>query len=126
MTSSFARRLILFVLACLLLTSPLHAQQTLGASNGTVTDASGGVVQGAKVTVKNNGTNLQLEKTTKGDGSFEFVDLPLGTYSVTFPKVGFQTEIPSQILVRANLTTTLNGSLQPAAVSSSTTVTPSP
>src|SRR5258708_6385254 len=126
MTSSFARRLILFVLACLLLTSPLHAQQTLGASNGTVTDASGGVVQGAKVTVKNNGTNLQLEKVTKSDGSFEFVDLPLGSYSLTFTKDGFQTEVHSQILVRGNLTTTVNGSLQPGAVSSSITVTGSP
>jgi hypothetical protein len=62
------------------------AQQTLGAINGTVTDTSGAVVQGAKVTVKNNGTNLQLDKVTKNDGSFEFVDLPLGSYSVTFTK----------------------------------------
>jgi hypothetical protein len=87
------------------------AQQTLGAINGTVTDASGALVQGAKVTVKNNGTNLLLEKMTKGDGSFEFVALPLGTYTVTMTKDGFKTEVHSEILVRGNLTTTVTGSL---------------
>src|ERR1700686_307876 len=126
MTSSFARSFLLFVFAFLLLTAPLYAQQSLGAINGAVIDASGAAVQGAKVTVKNNGTNLQLEKVTKNDGSFEFVDLPLGTYTVTFARDGFKTEVHSQILVRGNLTTTVNGSLQPGAVTSSITVTGSP
>ena len=103
-----------------------YAQQTLGAINGTVTDASGAVVQGARVTVKNNGTNLQLDKVTKNDGSFEFVDLPLGTYSVTFTRDGFKTEVHSQILVRGNLTTTVNGSLQLGAVSATVTVEGTP
>ena len=103
-----------------------NAQQTLGAINGTVADASGAVVQGAKVTIKNNGTNLELEKVTKGNGSFEFVDLPLGTYTVTFSRDGFKTEVHSQILVRGNLTTTVNGSLQPGAVSATVTVEGTP
>jgi hypothetical protein len=126
MVYSFARGLLLFVFACLLLTSPLRGQQTLGAINGTVTDASGAVVQGAKVTVKNNGTNLQLEKVTKSDGSFEFVDLPLGTYTVTFTRDGFKTEVHSQILVRGSLTSTVNGSLRPGAVSATVTVEGTP
>src|ERR1700730_15651787 len=126
MSYSFARRLFLFVFTCLLLTAPLHAQQNLGAINGTVTDASGAAVLGAKVTVKNNGTNLQLEKVTKNDGSFEFVDLPLGTYTVAIARDGFKTEVHSQILVRGNLTTTVNGSLQPGAVSSTVTVEGTP
>src|ERR1700720_321677 len=103
MAYSFARRLLLFVLACLLLTSPLHAQQSLGAINGTVTDASGGVVEGAKVTGRNKGTNLEVTRITKSNGSFEFVDLPLGTYSVTISRDGFKTEVHSEILVRGGL-----------------------
>src|SRR5579862_5570623 len=102
------------------------AQQTLGAINGTVSDASGAIIQGAKVTVKNNGTNLELNKVTKSDGSFDFVDLPLGTYTVTFTRDGFKTEVHSQILVRGNLTTTVNGALEPGSVTSSITVTGSP
>src|ERR1700721_1274847 len=118
MSYSFARRLFLFVFTCLLLTAPLHAQQNLGAINGTVTDASGAAVLGAKVTVKNNGTNLQLEKVTKNDGSFEFVDLPLGTYTVAIARDGFKTEVHSQILVRGHLATTVNGPWKPVRVSS--------
>ncbi len=102
------------------------AQQTLGAINGTVADASGAIVQGAKVTVRNINTNLEVTGTTKSDGSFEFVDLPLGTYSVTFAKDGFNTEVHSQILVRGNLTTTVNGALQPGQISSTVTVTATP
>src|SRR6202049_1919418 len=126
MTSSFARSFLLFVFAFLLLTAPLYAQQSLGAINGAVIDASGAAVQGAKVTVKNNGTNLQLEKVTKNDGSFEFVDLPLGTYTVTFARDGFKTEVFSQIPVQGNRTATVNGSLQPGAVSVTVTVSGTP
>jgi hypothetical protein len=126
MVYSFARRLLLFGLACLLLTVPLYAQQTLGAINGTVTDASGGVVQGAKVTVRNKGTNLEVTRITKSNGSFEFVDLPLGTYSVTISRDGFKTEIHNEILVRGNLTTTVNGALQPGSVTASVTVEGTP
>src|SRR6202166_32162 len=126
MTSSFARSFLLFVFAFLLLTAPLYAQQSLGAINGAVIDASGAAVQGAKVTVKNNGTNLQLEKVTKNDGSFEFVDLPLGTYTVTFARDGFKAEVHSQILVQGNRTATVNVSLQPGEVSSTVTVSGTP
>lgn len=118
----------IFVAVCLsvCLGTKIHAQQTLGAINGTVTDSSGAIVQGAKVTVKNNGTNLELEKVTKNDGSYEFVDLPLGTYTVTFARDGFKTEVHSEILVRGNLTTTVNGRLEPGAVSATITVEGTP
>jgi len=111
--------LFLFVL-------PSHAQQTLGSINGTVTDSSGGVVQGARVKVHNVDTGLEQTATTKNDGSFSIVDLPIGTYTVTLTKDGFKTEVHSTILVQGNRTTTVNGSLQPGEVSTSVTVTATP
>lgn len=118
----------LFVLSALLflLCLPSRAQQTLGSINGTVTDSSGAVIQSAKVTARNTGTNLQVNETTKGDGSFSFVDLPLGTYEVTFSRDGFKTQVYSQILVQGNRTTTVNASLQPGEVSATVTVTGTP
>lgn len=124
--SKMLRAILIVVCLLLLAGTRTNAQQTLGAINGTVSDVSGAVIQGAKVTVKNNGTNLELEKTTKNDGSFEFVDLPLGTYTVTFSKEGFNTEVHSQILVRGNLTTTVNGALQPGSISATITVEATP
>lgn len=86
----------LFSLALVvLLSESARAQQTLGSINGTVKDASGAVVQGAKVTVSNTGTNLELTSMSNNEGSFSFVDLPLGTYAVTFTADGFKKGVYS-------------------------------
>src|SRR5580658_6943579 len=119
-----------YVLICLALlcvcTRPLQAQQTLGSISGTVTDSSGAVVQNATVKIHNLGTGLEQTVTTKSDGSFNVADLPVGTYSVTFSRDGFKTEVHSQILVQGNRTTTLNGSLQPGEVNATVTVNGTP
>ena len=109
-----------------LLGMPARAQQTLGSINGTVTDSSGAVVQNAVVKVHNLGTGLEQAASTKSDGSFSIVDLPIGTYSVTFSRDGFKTEVHSQILVQGNRTATVNVSLQPGAVSATVTVSGTP
>jgi len=116
------------VLVCLLtcFSLPTYGQQTLGGINGTVTDNSGAVVQRAAVKVRNVNTNLEQSETTKNDGSFSVVDLPIGTYTVTISKEGFKTEVHSEILVRGNRTATVNATLQPGAVSAEITVTATP
>ncbi len=118
---------VLGVFALLFLSSvPAHAQQTLGAINGTVTDPSGAVVQKVAVKIRNVGTNLEVDATTKDDGSFSLVDLPIGTYEVTFSKDGFEKEVYSQILVQGDRTTTVNTKLSPGKVSSTVVVTATP
>ena len=120
-------RFALFLLAFIcLLGASARAQQTLGSINGTVKDASGAVVQGAKVTVRNTGTNLELTSTSNNEGSFSFVDLPLGTYAVTFTADGFKKQVYSQILVQSNRTSTVNATLQPGEVTAQITVTGTP
>lgn len=105
---------------------PPHGQQTLGSINGTVTDSSGAVVQNATVKIHNVATGLEQTAKTRSDGSFSVVDLPIGTYAVTFSKDGFKTEVHSQILVQGNRTTTVNVTLQPGAVSATITVSATP
>jgi hypothetical protein len=102
------------------------AQQTLGSMNGTVTDSSGAVVQGANVKVRSLGTNLQVQAETKPDGSFNLTDLPIGTYEVTFSKEGFEAAVYPQIALQGSRTTTINAKLKPGAVSSSVTVEATP
>ncbi|MGB6624960.1 MAG: carboxypeptidase regulatory-like domain-containing protein [Candidatus Acidiferrales bacterium] len=104
----------------------LRAQQTLGAINGTVTDASHAVIGKATVQVKNLGTGLTVDATTQSDGSYNIADLPIGTYSVTISKQGFKTEVHSDILIRGNLATTVNVTLQPGEVSTTVTVSGTP
>src|SRR5271155_4330462 len=124
------QKLARLFLACLsflcFFSSPSHAQQTLGSISCTVTDSSGAVIHKATVKILNLGTGLEQTVATKADGSFNVADLPVGTYSVTFSRDGFKTEVHSQILVQGNRTTTLNGSLQPGEVNATVTVNGTP
>jgi hypothetical protein len=101
-------------------------QQTLGSLSGTVTDASGAVVQKATVKIRDAATNLTVTAESKNDGSFSAADLPIGTYEVSFSKQAFQTSIFPQILIQGNRTTTLNAQLSPGHTFESITVNATP
>jgi uncharacterized surface anchored protein len=84
------------------------AQQTLGGITGTVTDASGAVVPGATVTIVGDQTKLTRTLQTNEAGRYDFVNLPIGNYTITYALAGFQTlNIPS-IQVQANRTATVD------------------
>jgi Carboxypeptidase regulatory-like domain len=120
------RTLFTAVLTLASLSQLALGQQTLGAMNGTVTDTSGAVVQGVTVKIHSLATNLEVSATTNADGSFSIVDLPIGTYSVTFTKDGFQTAVYPQIILQGSRTSTVNAKLKPGAVSSTVTVEATP
>src|SRR5512140_972654 len=90
------RRVLVFVL---LAVAGLSAQTFRGTILGTVTDPSGAVVSGAKVTVKNTGTGLERTTATSGDGSYSLPELPIGTYNVTVTQSGFQTFVATGVTV---------------------------
>ncbi len=58
---------------------------------GTVSDATGAVIVGAKVVVQNTGTSAVVELTTNGSGFFIAPVLSVGTYRVTVTARGFKT-----------------------------------
>jgi hypothetical protein len=90
------RLLLVFVL---LATVSLSAQTFRGTILGTVTDPSGAVLGGAKVTVKNAGTGLERFTETSADGSYALPELPIGTYTVTVTLSGFQTAVTTGVTV---------------------------
>ena len=61
---------LIAVLACLGLAAGAHAQTATGQITGTVTDSSGGVMQGVKVVVTSQQTGLTRETTTSDVGSY--------------------------------------------------------
>lgn len=65
------------------------AQTSTGRIIGTVSDPQGAVVSGARVSVTNTATNLRWNTSTRNDGSYQVLDLPIGTYSVTVQAQGF-------------------------------------
>src|SRR5271165_7363900 len=89
----------IFLVFVLLAAVTLSAQTFRGTILGTVTDPSGAVVSGAKVTVKNTGTGLERATETSGDGSYSVPELPIGTYTVTITLSGFETFVTTDVTV---------------------------
>ena len=74
-----------FALACII-APHARAQQTLGGITGTVTDASGAIVAGATVTLVGDQTKLTRSQNSSSTGSYLFVNLPIGSYTLTFTR----------------------------------------
>jgi len=89
----------IFLVFVLLAAVSLSAQTFRGTILGTVTDPSGAVVAGAKVTVRNTGTGLERTSETSADGSYSLPELPIGTYTVTVVQQGFQTFVANGVTV---------------------------
>src|SRR5208283_4010565 len=85
-----------------------HAQQTLGGITGTVTDKTGSVLPDTVVTIVGDQTSLTRTQKTNANGSYDFVNLPIGTFTLTFTHTGFQTQKIPSITVQADRTATLN------------------
>ncbi len=103
------------------------AQQTLGSLNGTVTDISGAAVPGATVTAVSEQTGLTRSVKSRGNGYWEILDVPIGTYRVTVTAANFQSLDFPGITVREGLASTIpQMSLKPGQVTQSVTVNANP
>src|ERR1700758_987609 len=107
----------IFLVFVLLATVTLSAQTFRGTILGTVTDPSGAVVAGARVTAKNTGTGLERSTTTSGDGSYSLPELPIGTYDVTVTQAGFQTSVTRGVTVDVATERRVDASLKAGQVS---------
>ncbi|MGH9555348.1 MAG: carboxypeptidase regulatory-like domain-containing protein [Terriglobales bacterium] len=91
--------LLLLVLTCL--PSPVHSQTT-GSIFGRATDPSGAVVAGADSSITNPATGQSRQATTDGQGEYSLPLLPVGTYSVTGEKQGFEKVTQRNVVVPVN------------------------
>src|SRR5712692_1994042 len=76
--------------------------QATASLRGTVTDSTGAVVVGAKVTLTNTGTNLAREGTTGSDGAYLFELVQPGTYKLAASNRGFATFTQTGIVLEVN------------------------
>src|SRR6204780_5526231 len=102
------------------------AQQTLGGITGTVADKSGSVLPDSTGTIVGDATKLTRTLKTNGAGAYDFVNLPIGTYTLTVEHEGFQTEKLPSILVQADRTATLNISMKVGQVGTTVEVQAAP
>ncbi|MBM3725465.1 MAG: carboxypeptidase regulatory-like domain-containing protein [Acidobacteria bacterium] len=101
----------------------LHAQYGRGTLLGTVTDPTGAVVPGIKVTARNLGSNEAREFTTDESGNYQFNALLSGRYSVTATSTGqFKTASVGDVELRVNSQARVDIVLQLGAVSETVSV----
>jgi hypothetical protein len=108
------------------LTPSASAQQTLGGITGNVLDPSGSAIPGVQVTATSEGTKLTRTATSNAQGEYLLVNLPIGSYTLTFTRDGFSTEKFPGIVVQADRTVTLPAKLAVGATADSVTVEATP
>jgi len=111
-SSRLSFRLIVIAVAIALCGSSAFTQQTLGGITGEVTDASGGVLPNVAVTVLDEQTALTRTTVTNASGTYLFVNLPIGTYTLTYKAEGFDVQKTQHITVQANRTATVSAALK--------------
>ena len=92
---------IFVIVSILLLPGMLFADVT-GSILGVVHDPSQAVIKGARIKVTNTQTNLTLETTSADDGSYRFLALPVGTYTLNATMTGFQQFNATDIVLKVN------------------------
>ena len=95
MRTSLVTRIILWAVTCCLVgffaATPGLADNVYGKIRGTVTDPTGAVIAGAKITATNTATGISTTVTSKADGGYEFLDLAApATYTVRVEQAGFR------------------------------------
>jgi len=114
----------LLSIACLFLVGALaFAIEITGTLVGTVTDAQGGAIVGADVTVTNSDTGVQSKTVTVEGGYYNLADLPPGKYDVSVEFKGFKTSVSTGNIVQVEHETRVDFQLSPGEVSERLTVT---
>jgi hypothetical protein len=98
-----------------ILSAAVFAQSNTGSITGVVTDPNGAVVPNAAVTITNQGTNEKRTVQADGEGRYEVLSLPTGTYTVEASSAGFQATTLKDLRLavgekaRADVTLTASG-----------------
>ena len=103
-----------------------NAQAVFGSIIGTVTDNSGAVVPGAKITIKDVNRGTVLSTTTNDSGNYTQTQLSPGTYTVSVEKPGFRTFTQQNVTVTVGLTARVDSTLEVGGTTQEITVSEAP
>ncbi len=89
---------------------------------GTIHDSSGAVLNQAKVTLSNEKTGIVVTGQTDSAGNYQFLNVPIGTYSVKAENAGFKASVAESFTVTVGARQRVDLALQVGAVSESVMV----
>jgi hypothetical protein len=115
--------LVRFAGVALLLLASVSARAQFNASlSGMVQDNTQAVIPGATVTLTNNATQATQTVTSGDAGSYQFNELPPGSYTVKVTAKGFEQNTLSNVTVVAETPRNLNVTMQLGLESQTVTV----
>src|SRR5215472_11034565 len=114
----YARSLFVFFLVV-----NAFAQSDRGTITGSITDPSGSLIPGAKITLTNVETDTRSETVSTSTGNYTLPALPVGNYTLKVEHEGFNTYLQTGIHVQVAVTNRIDVALQVAQSSQSVSVT---
>jgi len=112
MTPKFLRPLGFLLALIVLLAAGTASAQFNASLSGTVLDSTQAAIPGATVVLTNGATQAKHTVTSGAEGTFQFSELPPGTYSLTVTAKGFSQNAISNVEVAAETPRSLNVTLQ--------------
>ena len=103
----------LLIFTAMLLPSAIWGQGGEGSIVGHIKDSTGGVINGATISVTNPATGLKRTVQSDSDGAFSVINLPPGNYKVETSYAGFAT-LAQDATVLVSQSLDLNVELRPA------------
>ncbi|MDX2180361.1 MAG: carboxypeptidase regulatory-like domain-containing protein [Bryobacteraceae bacterium] len=88
------------------------AQYDTATVLGTITDASGSAVTGAKVTLENTRTGVKQSSETDASGNYLFLNIRIGAFKVTAESRGFKVAASEEFTVTVNARQRVNLTLE--------------
>jgi hypothetical protein len=117
------RRVLTVIPICLALAVPLvEAQAISGDLLGNCFDASRAVISGAQIDAVAEATNVHYRTKADAQGSYHFVNLPVGKYDVTVTAPGFSPSTSTGVEVKLNQPSTLDLTLAAGEVATNVSV----
>src|SRR5216684_2225721 len=102
---------------------PLHAQVTGATISGTITDATGAVIAGAEISVRNTATGIIRNTTADSAGFYTVPNLNPGPYEVKVTAKGFTTALQSNLALAVGAQQALNIAMKVGETSQTVQVT---
>src|ERR1700730_18568450 len=103
--------LVLTLIGCLLGSGPARGQATTSV-RGTVTDHEANAVVGATVVLANAESKTVRTVTTGEQGEYQFILIPLGTYTLSVTVLGFRRHEQKEFALLVNTPATANVQLK--------------
>jgi trimeric autotransporter adhesin len=105
-------RVLALLLAIVSLSFCSFAQTDRPNLEGTITDASGSTISGARVQILEVATNQTVERRSNPEGFYRFLAVAVGEYTVTVSNSGFRTKLIEDVALQVGATRTLDVRLE--------------